>query len=207
MVTSLAPRIGYDQAAEIAKESAKTGRTVRELCLEKKVLPADELERALDPVGMMEPGGEVPPADRRYAQTHAVVALARSSANSVLYGAATENRIDLAAVISKDAEAALAKRSRIRTRETGRGRTDITRAAIITAKIRADPGPARASGVRRPIDPGEATGGADRGQRSINRYPGWREATLSSEDAEKGRVPMSYVVKGNVFVMIRHRWP
>jgi fumarate hydratase class II len=58
MVTSLVPRIGYDRAAEIAKESARTGRTVREICLEKKVLPADELERALDPVGMTEPGGE-----------------------------------------------------------------------------------------------------------------------------------------------------
>ena len=58
MVTSLAPKIGYDRAAEIAKESAKTGRTVRELCREKNVLPPDELERALDPVGMTEPGGE-----------------------------------------------------------------------------------------------------------------------------------------------------
>mgnify|MGYP003694588855 CR=1 FL=1 len=36
MVTSLAPKIGYDRAAEIAKESAKTGKTVREICLEKK---------------------------------------------------------------------------------------------------------------------------------------------------------------------------
>ena len=58
MVTSLAPKIGYDRAAEIAKESAKTGRTVRELCLEKKVLPVDELERALSPEEMTEPGGE-----------------------------------------------------------------------------------------------------------------------------------------------------
>ena len=58
MVTSLAPQIGYDRAAEIAKESAKTGRTVREICLEKEVFPANELERALDPVGMTEPGGE-----------------------------------------------------------------------------------------------------------------------------------------------------
>jgi fumarate hydratase class II len=48
MVTSLAPRIGYDRAAEIAKEAFKTGRTVRELAEEKGVLPADELERALD---------------------------------------------------------------------------------------------------------------------------------------------------------------
>src|SRR6202158_5246694 len=58
MVTSLAPKIGYDRAAEIAKESAKTGRTVREICLEKKVLPAAELNRALDPVAMTEPGSE-----------------------------------------------------------------------------------------------------------------------------------------------------
>jgi len=58
MVTSLAPKIGYDRAAEIAKESAKTGKTVREICEEKKVLPADELKRALDPIAMTEPGGE-----------------------------------------------------------------------------------------------------------------------------------------------------
>jgi fumarate hydratase class II len=57
MVTSLAPIIGYDRAAEIAKESAKTGKTVREICLEKKVLPEAELNRALDPVAMTEPGG------------------------------------------------------------------------------------------------------------------------------------------------------
>src|SRR5213595_2654070 len=59
MVTSLAPKIGYDRAAEIAKESAKTGRTVREIALERKVLPEKELERALDPVAMTKPGGEV----------------------------------------------------------------------------------------------------------------------------------------------------
>lgn len=58
MVTSLAPKIGYDRAAEIAKESAKTGRTVREICREKNVLPAAELEAALDPIAMTEPSGE-----------------------------------------------------------------------------------------------------------------------------------------------------
>jgi fumarate hydratase class II len=57
MVTSLAPIIGYDRAAEIAKKSAKTGKTVREICLAEKVLPEDELNRALDPVAMTEPGG------------------------------------------------------------------------------------------------------------------------------------------------------
>ncbi len=58
MVTSLAPKIGYDRAAEIAKESERTGKTVRELALEKKVLPEAELKAALDPVAMTEPGGE-----------------------------------------------------------------------------------------------------------------------------------------------------
>jgi fumarate hydratase class II len=56
MVTSLAPKIGYDRAAEIAKESARTGKTVREICREKKVLE-NELEDALDPVAMTQPGG------------------------------------------------------------------------------------------------------------------------------------------------------
>jgi fumarate hydratase class II len=57
MVTSLAPKIGYDRAAEIAKESVRSGKTVREICLEKNVMPKADLERALDPVAMTEPGG------------------------------------------------------------------------------------------------------------------------------------------------------
>lgn len=58
MVTSLAPIIGYDKAAEIAKESSKTGKTVRELCREKNILPEAELTKALDPIEMTKPGGE-----------------------------------------------------------------------------------------------------------------------------------------------------
>jgi fumarate hydratase, class II len=57
MVTALAPKIGYDRAAEIAKESVQTGKTVRELCREKKVLSEKELDTALDPISMTEPGG------------------------------------------------------------------------------------------------------------------------------------------------------
>ncbi|MFN7943476.1 MAG: class II fumarate hydratase [Thermoanaerobaculia bacterium] len=48
MVTSLAPKIGYDAAAAIAKESVATGKTVRQLCVEKQVLPPDELAATLD---------------------------------------------------------------------------------------------------------------------------------------------------------------
>ena len=58
MVTSLAPIIGYDRAAEIAKESAKTGKTVREICRERQVLPEADLNRALDPIEMTKPGGD-----------------------------------------------------------------------------------------------------------------------------------------------------
>ena len=58
MVTSLAPIIGYDRAAEIAKESGRTGKTVREICREQQVLPPAELDAALDPVEMTKPGGE-----------------------------------------------------------------------------------------------------------------------------------------------------
>ena len=58
MVTSLAPIIGYDRAAEIAKESAKTGKTVRTICMERHILAEAELVLALDPVAMTKPGGE-----------------------------------------------------------------------------------------------------------------------------------------------------
>jgi fumarate hydratase class II len=48
MVTALNQEIGYDAAAAIAKESVKTGKTVRELCIEKNVLPKEQLDRLLD---------------------------------------------------------------------------------------------------------------------------------------------------------------
>jgi fumarate hydratase, class II len=48
LVTALNERIGYDAAAAIARESVATGKTVRQLCLEKAVLPPDELARLLD---------------------------------------------------------------------------------------------------------------------------------------------------------------
>ena len=56
MVTSLAPVIGYDRAAQIAKKAVAEGKTVREVCLEEKVLPESELNAILDPWKMTEPG-------------------------------------------------------------------------------------------------------------------------------------------------------
>jgi fumarate hydratase, class II len=55
MVTGLAPRIGYERAAALAKEAFATGRTIRDLCREKKVLPEEQLAEALDPWRMTRP--------------------------------------------------------------------------------------------------------------------------------------------------------
>ncbi|HEY2703137.1 MAG TPA: class II fumarate hydratase, partial [Candidatus Dormibacteraeota bacterium] len=54
--TALAPRIGYDAAAAIAKEAFASGRTVREVARERTDLGEDELTELLDPVRMTEPG-------------------------------------------------------------------------------------------------------------------------------------------------------
>lgn len=52
LVTALNPYIGYDQAAAVAKEAFATGRTLREVVLEKKLLDAATLDLALDPLRM-----------------------------------------------------------------------------------------------------------------------------------------------------------
>ena len=56
MCTALAPVIGYDRAARIAKEAHSSGRTVRQVAREQQVLPDEELDRLLDPRPMTEPG-------------------------------------------------------------------------------------------------------------------------------------------------------
>ena len=56
LCTALAPAIGYDAAAAIAKESFATGKTVREVARARGVLPEDVLARVLDPRRMTEPG-------------------------------------------------------------------------------------------------------------------------------------------------------
>ena len=56
IVTALAPLIGYDRAAEIAKKAFATGKGVKEIALEMAVLPEEELDRALDLYPMTEGG-------------------------------------------------------------------------------------------------------------------------------------------------------
>jgi fumarate hydratase class II len=52
MCTALAPVIGYEKAAAIAKEAHTTGKTVREVAMEEKVLPEAQLKELLDPLKM-----------------------------------------------------------------------------------------------------------------------------------------------------------
>jgi len=49
LATALAPKIGYDAAAEIARQAHQTGRTIRQVALERGVLSEKELDRLLDP--------------------------------------------------------------------------------------------------------------------------------------------------------------
>jgi fumarate hydratase class II len=56
LVTALAPRIGYAEAAKLAKEAIATGLTVKELVLKKGILDGQELEEVLDLRAMTEPG-------------------------------------------------------------------------------------------------------------------------------------------------------
>jgi fumarate hydratase class II len=55
MATALNPYIGYERAAALAKEAFLTGKTIRQLCREKEVLPEEQLNEALDPWRMTRP--------------------------------------------------------------------------------------------------------------------------------------------------------
>jgi fumarate hydratase class II len=53
LVTPLAEKIGYDRAAELAREAFEKGRTIRELVKEKGILTDEEIEEILDPRKMV----------------------------------------------------------------------------------------------------------------------------------------------------------
>jgi fumarate hydratase class II len=55
LATALAPVIGYDEAAKLAKDALATGRTIRELAVERGIAP-ERLDEILDPARMTEPG-------------------------------------------------------------------------------------------------------------------------------------------------------
>jgi fumarate hydratase class II len=56
IATGLALLIGYDAAAAVAKEAARSGRTIREVAREQTSLSEKALRQALDPAAMTEPG-------------------------------------------------------------------------------------------------------------------------------------------------------
>ena len=56
IITAINPHVGYENASEVAKESLKTGRTVRELTVEKGLLTDKELDIILDVYNMTNPG-------------------------------------------------------------------------------------------------------------------------------------------------------
>ncbi len=62
LATGLVPAIGYDAASDIAKEAAKTGRTIREVAREKTSLSEDELKHLLDATKMTAPGLDAGPS-------------------------------------------------------------------------------------------------------------------------------------------------
>jgi fumarate hydratase class II len=55
LVTALSPHLGYDRAAEVAREALASGRTLREVVLERHLLDPETLDRALDPRRMTSP--------------------------------------------------------------------------------------------------------------------------------------------------------
>jgi aspartate ammonia-lyase len=56
LVTALAPRIGYAEAAKLAKEAVAAGLTVKELVMKKGILKGPELDEVLNLRAMTEPG-------------------------------------------------------------------------------------------------------------------------------------------------------
>jgi fumarate hydratase class II len=60
IVTALVPALGYDLCAEISKEAFKSGRSIREIVLDRGLLGEKELDEALDLMKMTR-GGIVAP--------------------------------------------------------------------------------------------------------------------------------------------------
>jgi fumarate hydratase, class II len=55
LATALTPKIGYDEAARVAKEAYASGRTIRQVLQEERLLSPEEIERVLDPLSMTAP--------------------------------------------------------------------------------------------------------------------------------------------------------
>ena len=58
LVTALTPKIGYDQAASVAKKALAENKTLKQVLLEKNLLSESEIDEALNPSKMIYPGLE-----------------------------------------------------------------------------------------------------------------------------------------------------
>jgi aspartate ammonia-lyase len=56
LVTVLAPYIGYNASAAVAKESVASGRSIRDIVLEQKLMAVEELNKIMQPEHLTEPG-------------------------------------------------------------------------------------------------------------------------------------------------------
>ena len=56
IITAICPYVGYQKAAEIAKEAIKTGESVRKLIIETGLLTKEQMDEIMDPVQMTAPG-------------------------------------------------------------------------------------------------------------------------------------------------------
>ncbi len=61
LATALAPVVGYEKAAAIAKEAAKTGKTIREMAASVTNLSPQQLDELLNPATMVEPSDKILP--------------------------------------------------------------------------------------------------------------------------------------------------
>ncbi|MHC4925442.1 MAG: lyase family protein, partial [Planctomycetota bacterium] len=64
LATVLNPVIGYAKAAEIAKESVRTGKTVRQIVMKKKIVSKRKCDALLDPITLTD-GPDAPPRRKK----------------------------------------------------------------------------------------------------------------------------------------------
>lgn len=56
IITAISPYVGYEKAADVAKEAIRTKSSVRDLVIRNKLLTKEQLDTILDPFSMTEPG-------------------------------------------------------------------------------------------------------------------------------------------------------
>ena len=56
IVTAICPYVGYEKAAQVAKEALRTGKAVKAIILEQGLMGEEQADQVLDPYTMTEPG-------------------------------------------------------------------------------------------------------------------------------------------------------